>query len=105
VIAFIVSRRTQEIAVRIALGAGKKDIVALIGREGIRIIGVGILLGAAGALSVSRTFRVLLFGVTAGDVLTLFSAIALLVLVSVLAMWMPLRRAMRVDPMQALRYE
>jgi predicted permease len=105
VIAFIVSRRTPEIAVRIALGAGKKDIVTLIGREGIRIIGVGILLGAGGALSVSRTFRVLLFGVTASDVLTLFSAIALLVLVSVVAMWMPLRRAMRVDPMQALRYE
>jgi predicted permease len=105
VIAFIVSRRTPEIAVRIALGAGKKDIVALIGREGIRIIGVGILLGAAGALGVSRTFRALLFGVTASDVFTLFSAIALLLLVSGLAMWMPLRRAMRVDPMRALRYE
>ena len=105
VIAFIVSRRTQEIAVRIALGAGKKDILALIGRDGIRMIGLGILLGIVGALSISRTFRALLFGVTASDVFTLFGAIVLLLLVSALAMWMPLRRALRVDPMQALRYE
>ena len=105
VIAFIVSRRTQEIAVRIALGAGKQDILALIGRDGIRMIGLGILLGIVGALSISRTFRALLFGVTASDVFTLFGAIVLLLLVCALAMWMPLRRALRVDPMQALRYE
>ena len=105
VIAFIVSRRTQEIAVRIALGADKQDILALIGRDGLRMIGVGIGIGMAGALAVSRTFRALLFGVTANDVLTLSAAVGLLLLASALAMYVPLRRALRVDPMQALRYE
>ena len=105
VLAFIVSRRAQEIAVRMALGAGKKDIVALISSDGLKMIGSGVVLGALGALSISRTFRALLFGVNANDVLTLFSAIVLLALVGAIAMWVPLRRAMRVDPMQALRYE
>jgi len=105
VLAFIVSRRAQEIAVRMALGANKHDIIALISRYGMKMIGLGVVLGAAGALSISRTFRALLFGVNTNDVLTLFSAIVLLVLVGAIAMWVPLRRAMRVDPMQALRYE
>ena len=105
VIAFIVSRRTQEIAVRIALGAGKRDIVSLIGRDGIKIVGSGVLLGLAGALSISRAFRALLFGVGANDSVTMISAVVVLVIVSALAMWVPLRRAIRVDPMRALRYE
>jgi ABC-type antimicrobial peptide transport system permease subunit len=105
VIAFIVSRRTREIAVRVALGAGKPQIVALIGRDGIRMIGTGIILGSLGALAVTRIFRALLFGVSAHDFLTLAGSVAVLVGISALAMWMPLRRAMRVDPMQALRYE
>ncbi|HWC19897.1 MAG TPA: ABC transporter permease [Terriglobales bacterium] len=104
-LAFIVSRRTQEIAVRMALGAGKQDIVALIGRDGLKMIGVGVLLGALGALSISRCFRALLFGVNTNDLFSLTSAIALLVAVGVIAMWVPLRRAMSVDPMQALRHE
>ena len=105
VLAFIVSRRTQEIAVRMALGAGKEEIIALIGRDGLKMIGMGIALGAIGALTISRTFRALLFGVSANDVLTLFAAVLLLVLVALVAMWVPLRRAMNVDPMRALRYE
>ena len=105
VLAFIVSRRTQEIAVRMALGAAKQDIIALIGRDGLKMIGLGILLGVVGALSITRTFRALLFGVSANDLLSLFSAIFLLIIVGVIAMWVPLRRALRVDPMQALRYE
>ena len=105
VLAFIVSRRTQEIAVRMALGAGKQDIVTLISRDGARMIGMGILLGAAGALGISHTFRALLFGVSASDWPTLLSAIFILLLAGALAMWVPLRRAMSVDPMRALRYE
>lgn len=105
VLAFIVARRSQEIAVRMALGAGKQEIITLIGREGVRMIGLGILLGAIGALSISRTFRALLFGVSANDLFTPAAAGGLLVIVGLIAMWIPLRRALRVDPMQALRYE
>jgi len=104
-LAFIVSRRTQEIAVRMALGAGKQDIVSLISRDGARMVGLGILLGAAGALGISHTFRALLFGVSASDWSTLLSAIIVLLLAGALAMWVPLRSAMSVDPVRVLRYE
>jgi hypothetical protein len=105
VIAFIVSRRTQEIAVRVALGANKQDILSLISRDGIKVIGWGMLLGVIGALSISRAFRALLFGVKANDWLTLLCAVTVLLVVAAIAMWMPLRRALSVDPMRALRYE
>lgn len=105
VIAFIVSRRTQEIAVRVALGAGKRQIAALIGRDGIKMIGTGIVLGSLGALTVTRTFRALLFGVGANDLLTLICSAGVLLIIGALAMWIPVRRALRVDPMRALRYE
>lgn len=105
VIAFIVSRRTQEIAVRVALGAGKQQIAGLIGGDGIRMIGTGILFGSLGAIAVTRTFRSLLFGVSANDLLTLVCSVVVLLAISALAMWIPVRRALRVDPMQALRYE
>ena len=69
------------------------------------MIGLGILLGGIGALSISRAFRVLLFGVSANDVATLVSAVAVLAVGGLIAMWVPLQRAISVDPMQALRYE
>ena len=105
VFAFIVSRRTQEIAVRMALGADKHDIVTLISRDGAKMIGLGLLIGAAGALAVSRTLSALLFGVSASDWFTLLSATFVLLLAGALAMWVPVRHAMNVDPMQALHYE
>ena len=105
VIAFIVSRRTREIAVRIALGAQKQDVGALIGREGIKILGAGIVLGIAGAFVAGRVLSALLFQVKPSDPLTLSLAVAVLFVAGVLAMWIPVRRAIRVDPMQALRYE
>ena len=103
VLAFVVSRRTQEIAVRMALGAAQPDIVSLVGRDALKMMGLGIALGMVGALSISRTFRALLFGVSASDLFSLTSAVVLLVAVGVIATWMPLRRAIKVDPMQALR--
>jgi predicted permease len=105
VIAFIVSRRTVEIAVRMALGAGRKEILKLIGREGAKVIAAAIVLGAAGALAVSRAFATLLFGVRAGDAVTLLLSVAVLLVVAAAAMLIPLRRALSVDPMRALRYE
>jgi ABC-type antimicrobial peptide transport system permease subunit len=79
--------------------------MTLIGRDGIKVIGFGVLLGVMGALSISRAFKALLFGVKSSDALTLLGAVVLLLLVGALAMWVPVRRAMRVDPMRALRYE
>jgi len=105
VLAFLVSRRTQEIAVRMALGAAKQDIVSLVGQEALKMIGLGIVLGSVGALSISRTFRGLLFGVSASDLFSLTFAVVLLGVVGAIATWVPLRRAIKVDPMQALRCE
>jgi ABC-type antimicrobial peptide transport system permease subunit len=79
--------------------------MTLIGRDGIKMIGLGVLLGVVGALSISRAFRALLFGVKANDWLTLLCAVIALLMVGAVAMWVPLRRALRVDPMRALRYE
>lgn len=105
VIAFIVSRRTREIAVRIALGAGKRNILTVVGGDGIRIVGIGIVLGIGGALSVSHLLRGLLFGVAPSDPLTLLGAVIAVLVVGGAAIWIPLRRALSVDPMQALRCE
>jgi ABC-type antimicrobial peptide transport system permease subunit len=69
------------------------------------MIGTGIVLGSLGALAVTRSFRALLFGISANDLLTLIGSVAVLLVISALAMWIPVRRALRVDPMQALRYE
>ena len=105
VLAFLVSRRTQEIAVRMALGAGKLDILTLVGAEGMRMMAIGVLLGSAGALAVTQSLSALLFGVRASDAWTMISSIVVLLLVGTVAMLVPLRRAMSVDPMRALRYE
>ncbi len=105
VIAFIVSRRTSEIAVRIALGARKQDIAALIGLEGARMLLVGVIIGLAGAFAIGRLLAALLFQVKASDPLTLLIAVVVLIGAGLLAMWVPTRRATSVDPMQALRYE
>jgi len=105
VIAFIVSRRTSEIAVRIALGARKQDIATLIGGDGIKMLGAGIVLGIAGAFVAGRVLSALLFQVRPNDPLTLSLAVVVLLAAGSLAMWIPVRRAIRVDPMQALRYE
>lgn len=105
VIAFIVSRRTSEIAVRIALGAQKQDIVRLIGSDGMRMLGVGVGLGIAGAFAAGHVLSALLFDVKVSDPLTLSIAVIVLLGAGALAMWIPVRRAIHVDPMQALRYE
>ena len=105
VIAFMVSRRTSEIAVRIALGAQKQDVVRLVGTDGMRMLGIGVALGIAGAFAVGHTLSALLFEVKASDPLTLLIAVVVLLGAGALAMWIPVRRAIRVDPMQALRYE
>ncbi|MGD2154979.1 MAG: ABC transporter permease [Gemmatimonadales bacterium] len=105
VIAYSVSRRTQEIGVRLAIGAERSDVLQLVLGQGMRLVGIGILVGVAAALALSRFLGSLLYGVGTTDVLTLIGVALLLVIVAVLACYVPARRAMRVDPVEALRYE
>jgi predicted permease len=105
VMAYSVSRRTREIGVRVALGAGSGDVLRMILSQGLRTIFIGVAIGIAGSLALTRTVESLLFGVTATDPLTFGGVTLLLVGAALLACYIPARRAMRVDPMVALRYE
>ena len=103
--AYSVSRRTREIGVRIALGAKSGDVLKMILSQGARTILIGVAIGIAGALALTREAESLLFGVTATDPLTFGGVTLLLVGAALLACYIPARRATRVDPMIALRYE
>jgi len=105
VMAYSVSRRTREIGVRVALGAGSGDVLRMILGQGLRTIFLGVAIGIAGSLALTRTVESLLFGVTATDPLTFGGVTLLLVAAALLACYIPARRATKVDPMIALRYE
>jgi predicted permease len=103
VIAHAVAQRTHEIGVRMALGAAVADVVALVVRQGLTPVAIGLALGLASGFGVSRLMRGLLYGVTPTDPLTYASVIALLLAVAAVACVVPARRAARVDPLLAIR--
>jgi len=105
VLAYTVSRRRHEIGVRMALGAKRTDILRLVVGQGMVLTSIGAAMGVAGALVVTRFLSTLLYGVRATDPATFVGVVLLLLAVGALACWIPARRAMRVDPIVALRYE
>ena len=105
VLAYTTARRTHEIGIRMALGAEKGDVLGLVIRMGLGLVGLGIALGVIASLAVARVIATQLWGVSAYDPLTLSSVSALLLGTGIVACWIPARRASRVDPLVALRYE
>jgi len=105
VVSYGVQQRTQEIGVRMALGARPAGILRLVLGQGLRAVLSGVVVGAAGAVALGRGMAALLFGVSAADPLVLGGVAAVLIAVAVMAAWLPARRAAAVDPMIALRVE
>jgi putative ABC transport system permease protein len=105
VMSYSASQRTHEIGIRMALGAQKIDALKLIIGQGMRLASIGIIIGLAGSLALTRFIKTLLFEVKASDPLTYASIALLIVAVSTLACYLPARRAAEVDPLAALKYE
>jgi putative ABC transport system permease protein len=102
---YVVSQRTREIGIRMALGANMRDVLRMIVSQGMRMVMIGLVLGLAGAFALTRVFASLLLGVGTTDPLTFVGVAVLLILIALLACWIPARRATKVDPLVALRQE
>jgi ABC-type antimicrobial peptide transport system permease subunit len=105
VVAHGVARRTREIGIRMALGAQAGEVGAMVMREGMQVIGVGLVAGLATGAAASRLLEGLLYGVKPTDPWTFAGVAALLAAVAAVAVWVPARRAMKADPLASLRTE
>jgi putative ABC transport system permease protein len=105
VMAYSVNQRTQEFGIRMALGAGRRDVLRMVLRQALLLSAIGAVAGAAGAFAMTRWLRDMLFQVDPADPLTLAAVALFLVIVAIGASIVPARRATRIDPMIALRYE
>jgi putative ABC transport system permease protein len=105
VIAYSVAQRTKEIGIRMALGAQKTDVLSLILRQGLVVVGVGLVVGLISSLITTRLMASLLFGIGANDFMTYAIVLTVLGSAALIATYLPARRAMRVDPIDALRSE
>jgi ABC-type antimicrobial peptide transport system permease subunit len=105
VMSYLVSQRTREMGIRMALGAQRRDVLQLVIRRGMLLTMVGVGLGLAGSFGLTRLISSLLFGVSATDIGTFGTVSSLLFVIALLACWLPARRASRVDPIVALRTE
>jgi ABC-type antimicrobial peptide transport system permease subunit len=102
---YAVEQRTQEIGIRMALGAGRGEMMKMILGQGMQLVGVGVVIGLAAAFGLTRLLAGLLFGVKAGDPLTFGAVAIILTAVALLAAFVPAQRATRIDPILALRQE
>jgi ABC-type antimicrobial peptide transport system permease subunit len=105
VISYSVSQRTREIGIRMGLGAQRRDVFEMVVAQGFKLTLIGLAIGIAGALALTRFLSSLLYGVKPTDPLTFIGVSVLLAAVALLACYIPASRAVRVDPMVALRYE
>jgi ABC-type antimicrobial peptide transport system permease subunit len=105
VLAYTTARRTQEIGIRMALGAKSSDVQRMVIRMGLRLVGIGVALGLIASLALGRVIATQLWGVSAYDPWTLVSVPVVLLVTGLVACWLPARRAASVDPLVALRYE
>jgi putative ABC transport system permease protein len=105
VMSFVTRQRTHEIGVRVALGARSRDIAGLVLGHGVKLAMIGTVIGAIAAFALTRLMSALLFGVTASDPTTFVVVIVMLPAIAMLACYLPARRAMKIDPLVALRYE
>ena len=105
VISYSVAQRTREVGIRMALGAKTSDVLNLVIRDGLKLVLIGIGVGIAGALLLTRLMTTLLFGVTATDAVTYVTVALTLIIVALIACCIPARRATKVDPLIALRFE
>jgi putative ABC transport system permease protein len=105
VVSYSVAGRTKEFGVRMALGAGWAEVLRMVLWQGLRLVALGSAIGVLGALATTRVIASELYGVTPSDPWTFAGAVVLILLVGGLACWIPARRATKVDPLEALRYE